>query len=416
MQHGRAWPAVLLLALVTMMVAPAGAGALTYEQSTFACGGQRGGGSTDATGRLYVACWHAGGAAYQPNVLVLRADGSVQQRVFLNSYATDVAPSPDGSSIYAFRNQTKEVERWQRRLDGSYVRDPNWQLAAYPMWGTMYRPRGEFLDTDDAGFIYVSAGTWTDAPTRMLKYRPDGSLVTGFGDWAEGWTPGLFYWNATGLAASADGSRVYVAEVGNNRIQRFDRQADGSYRIGRVFGNDPAIDEDPRSGWCGDDVRPWRIAAPYDVGLDSQGRIHVLNTTCGQVKVFTAGGDHLATVQVTPIGGQRIHGMAVAASGTVYLPEVGRVLRPRAGAVAPAPQPVEQQRVPITEQHTGWARAHATAPAQAIGAWRWTAAGWQRATLPHRRWIWMHPFAPGWMWAWTEGDWYAVRPQDVSAR
>ena len=55
------------------------------------------------------------------------------------------------------------------------------------------------------------------------------AFVTQFGAWENSWNTGIFYWMNAGVTVTADGKSVYVGEVGNNRVQRFDRQADGSF-------------------------------------------------------------------------------------------------------------------------------------------------------------------------------------------
>lgn len=392
-----------IAAVLTLAPVPAVA-AEDYYVTAFDCWGRRGSGQVDSASNLYVAC-NALGGFVRPNVQVFDAVGTRRQTIYLNGYATDVAPSPDGAYLYVVDNQSKSARRYNRGATGAYTLDAAWKLDDYLQWGTPYRPLGEFLATDAAGNIYFSSGTWTAAPTSVIKYDSQGRFLTQFGAWENSWTTGIFYWMNSGVAVTPDGSSVYVAEVGNNRIQRFDRQQDGSYLYSWMIGNDPAIDEDARTGWCGTDVRGGRLSAPYDIGLDGAGNIYALNTSCVQVKKFAPDGTWLHTQQLTNIGGGYIHGMAVDRAGRVYLAEIGRVMHP--GVEPP-------QYTWVTDAWYGWAYATARAPAVTVRAWKWTATGWVYTTFQTRTYVWAQPFAAGWLWVWKDGTWYAARTYDIA--
>jgi hypothetical protein len=215
----------------------------------------------------------------------------------------------------------------------------------------------------------------------------------------------MFYWMLSGITATADGMSVYAAEVGNNRIQRFDRQMDGSYVWAATpVGNDPAIDEDPRTGWCGEDVRIGRLSAPYDVGVDGAGRLYVLNTSCLQVKVFDAGGAALGMATVTNNNGGYVHGIAVDKAGRAYLPEVGTILYPTGTRPTAPTGPMR-----ISAGYTGTATVKASNGTAWVYAYRWTVAGWAGQWWPAGRTAWVQPWTQGWMWVWYGGSWYAIR-------
>lgn len=396
-----------LLALCGVAIMPATAGAaITYEQASWECGGSRGSGEADAAGNLYVTCERGAGMA-GPHVRVYDATGAARSTVPLPGYATDVAPSPDGSLLYVMERGTNRVVRYARTAAGGYARDAGWRLAWYPLWGGWYEPLGEFLTTDDHGNLYVTSGTWTSAPSTVVKYRPDGSYVTQFGTWQQSWQLGSFYWLVTGLAVTPDGGSVYVAEVGNNRVQRFDRLGDGSYAAVRVVvGNDPARDADPYTGWCGAEVRAGRLAAPYDVGLDGAGNLYVANTTCGQVQVFDPSG---AMVASELVGGLN-HGIAVDRHGRVYVPQTGRALYPAGTRPAPAPG-----LRPIAADYRGFAVVRPRDGSAWAAAWKWAPAGWTGGWWPAGRRAWVQPWVDGWMWAWYDGAWHAARATNFAA-
>ena len=122
------------------------------------------------------------------------------------------------------RHATKTAHRFVRQADGSYTLDAAWRLADFPMGAGKYRPMGEFLSVDGYGYIYAMSGTWINTPPTGGQYAPDGTFVTRFGQYnAKSWAAGDFDGLAAGVAVSADGNSVYTAEVGNNRIEGFNR-------------------------------------------------------------------------------------------------------------------------------------------------------------------------------------------------
>jgi DNA-binding beta-propeller fold protein YncE len=397
---------VVFVALVAAVAPAASLAAETYHTVSFGCGGTRGSGQVDGAGNLYVPCNSENGYT-RPHIQVWGPDGPRRQVIYTASYATDVAPSPDGAYLYVIERSSQSAKRYDRTATGSYTLDPTWKLADYQQWGLNYRPLGEFLATDAAGNIYFSSGTWSNSPSSVIEYNPSGAFVTQFGAWENSWNSGIFYWMNSGVAVTPDGNSVYVGEVGNNRVQRFDRQADGSFAYAWMIGNDPIVDEDARSGWCGDDVRGGRFAAPYDVGLDASGNIYVLNTSCVQVKKFAPDGLWLHTEQLNGNGGF-VHGMAVDRAGRVYLPEIGVIMRP---GDAPPAQPAIKW---VTDAWVGWAYATARAPATTVPAWKWTPTGWVATTWADHTQTWAQPFAAGWLWAWRNGAWYALQTRNVA--
>jgi hypothetical protein len=120
---------------------------------------------------------------------------------------------------------------------------------------------------------------------------------------------------------------VYTTEVGNSRVQKWDAQADGSYRSTLMWGNTQADDPD-RVGL----EQPGRFAAPYDIGLDGQGNVYVMNTTVAQIQKFTADGQYLTSMymgddpDVRPQGLVG-HSLAVTARGDAVSVETGRMMQ-----------------------------------------------------------------------------------------
>ena len=325
------------------------AAAADYTRTTFECRGDRGSGQIDGAGRLYLPCLHRGGVE-RPNIHVYDATGvrigqyDVDFGDATRDQLSDIAPSPDGSFLYVMRHATKTAHRFTRQADGSYTFDPAWKLAKFPYAGGTYDPLGEFIATDALGFIYVNSGTWSNSPQTVVKYSPTGAFVTRFGDAEQSWDGGKFYWLLTGLSVTADGASVYTTEVGNNRVQRFDRQLDGSYRWGLIFGAGPQDDNpltaynEARGGFC------WtggKFAAPYDIAIDPVGKVYVTNTSCMlgdgrfEVQVLSRDGASLHVLQVQSQYFDRVHGIAVDNVGNIYLAQAGVILRSATPPVVP---------------------------------------------------------------------------------
>ncbi len=410
-----AWALLSLIAgvvVVSSTIAVSPAFGQEFGVQALACGGPRGSGQTDRSGNLYVTCATDNGIT-RSNIQMYSSAGVRIGTIYLPTYATDVAPSPDGSSVYVFDSSGQVVRRWNRQLDGTWRQDPAWSLSSFQRWGGTWQPTGEFIATDDEGYIYVSTGTWTSAPNAIVKYAADGSFVTDVGDYRDGWELGDIFWMNSGIAVSPDGARVYLAEVGNNRIERFDRGVGGAYTPSVVPVGNSLADEDPRTGWCGSDVRAGRLAAPYDIGLDGSERLYVANTSCNEVKIFESDGSHVATISVTSPTGH-IHGIAVDRSGRAIIAEANSSVIPAGiSGFTAAAAPVSRWAV---DSDKGWASVTPRSGAQSAAAWLWTSTGWRAATMAKGATIWIQPFASSWMWVWSGGSWYAMRTQDITVR
>ena len=327
----------LLVSLVALAAVTAPASAAPVVES-WSCGGSYNSGSYDAAHNLYVPC----GSPSQ--IQVYSAEGELRGVVALPFWVSDVAPSPDGRHLYV-TSPSMTPRRLNRTADGQYALDAAWRLASFPYAGTK-EPRGAFLDTDDLGNVYLAHGAWVDAsPHTVLKYRPDGSLVRRFGEYtyygaadARSWDTGFFYWGLNGVVAAGDGSAVYTVESGNNRIQKWTRQADGSYVASHFAGGTAATDPQRKGdcatsgGWA-----PRSFAAPYDLGMDAAGRLHVVNTTCHEVITLAPDGSLVGAVKVGSETGpsdswpdgtiKRPHGLAVAANGNVCVGQSHAIVR-----------------------------------------------------------------------------------------
>jgi sugar lactone lactonase YvrE len=236
-------------------------------------------------------------------------------------------PSPDAGKL------EPGIKRLNRQADGTYAVDASWKPQRYSIDGVLQQPWGRNLATDAAGNIYVADGAWQHQDgvrgdqNTVVKYAPNGALITRFGKrpYLSSWALGDFYWQLDGVGVSRDGARVYTTETGNNRVQYWDRQADGSYRATGYLGSDAQTDSD-RSGDGHCNLNGWTsgFAAPYDLGVDGADNLFVLNTTCNELDMFSPTRTFVRAWQLAqaPLA----HGVAVAKNGDVFIPQVQKKL------------------------------------------------------------------------------------------
>ena len=292
------------------------------------CLGGTNSGGWDDSGLVYVPCGN-------PSVIAVYDESAHLVRTIpTGRFVTDAAPTRDGAFLYLAG--PAGLTRMARQPTGSYAPDTAWHPDSFQMWGSTWQPQGHYVATDSAGNVYLADGTWTqNIAHTVIKYDPAGHVVTRFGEWANSWGTGTFYWALAGLAVSGDGATVYTVEIGNNRIQRWTRQGSGAYTATSTFGSNEA-NNPTREGFC--DYAGWRgtLAAPYDIALDGAGNVYVINTTCKQVLSWTPDLSALrlnADVRVAGGDYPRPHGFTVGRDGTVYVGENQRMLRPAGGAL-----------------------------------------------------------------------------------
>ncbi|MCW2974027.1 MAG: hypothetical protein JWN72_2300 [Thermoleophilia bacterium] len=365
MAFPRSSPRLLLalLAIGLALLLPARSHAATVP--TFSperltdCGGWRGGGQRDAAGNLYLPC-ATDAVLRRPSIRIYAPDGSLARSVAVptipggsRSDLTDVAPSPDGRYLYAAQDATKNYVRFVRQADGSYAFDAGFRFGQFA-YGVMKDPHGEFIATDGRGEVYIANGTWVPgafaAPTIVLHYAADGTYLGRFGEYAGGSrTLGDFYWMLGDLAPTPDGMSVYTTEVGNNRVQRWDRNFDGSFTARVAYGNTAADDQADDPNQAGDQSRttvcdqPGKFGAPYATALDTANNVYVMSTNCWLGGKTQIGRLDIATgtwsiINGPKYGNNQSHELAIDARGDIFMASVDTTLR--ATGVAPAPVPV----------------------------------------------------------------------------
>lgn len=268
----------------------------------------------------------------------------------------DLAPSPDGAHLYVTQGTTPPV-RLNRTANGTYVLDATWKLEQIPAGGKLWNPIGHMITTDGRGDIYLSNGSYwisDDVPTPafIVKYSPDGKLITAFGDVGTD----VGQWNTNmDVAVSRDGRRVYVGEncgtsckngAANyqpSRVTRYDFTPGGQYRYARVISAQGPYNGKPYAQ-CED---PGAVHSAYTLALDAFENLYAGSVSCGYIQQFATDADptkdrFVRTIvkNVTNTGaGIHNHWLSVDWAGRIYAPEWKLRFAPKTPKLPALPRP-----------------------------------------------------------------------------
>jgi hypothetical protein len=168
------------------------------------------------------------------------------------------------------------------------------------LWPTLQQPwyfrSPAHIAIDHSGHIYVA----DSGNNRIQKFSADGVFITKWG--ALGEADGQFK-SLTGIAVDHEG-QVFVADSGNNRIQKF--SADGTFL----------------SKWGSYGSHDGQLANPTGLGVDNAGHVYVADRDNARVQKFTGQGVFI-TKWGSPGSGngqfQQPSGLAVNSGGQIYV-------------------------------------------------------------------------------------------------
>lgn len=150
----------------------------------------------------------------------------------------------------------------------SFAADPYQYALQWPAQWDFSLPKGTAMD--GAGNVYVA----DTGNNRIQKFSPGGALITQWGPLAGGTGNGEFNL-PEGVAVDGAGN-VYVADTGNNRIQKFDRN--GAYL----------------TQWGSFGTNYTQFNTPRGISSDSSGNIFVADTKNHRILKFSSVGQPLA--------------------------------------------------------------------------------------------------------------------------
>jgi sugar lactone lactonase YvrE len=139
--------------------------------------------------------------------------------------------------------------------------------------GTFNQPWGIALGPD--GSVYV-ADLWNN---RIQKFTAEGEFINMWGYFGQAETPTAF-WGPRDVAIDSEG-RVLVSDTGNKRIAIFD--ADGTF-----------ISQFGEEGFG-----PGQFSEPVGLALDGQDNLYVADTWNQRIQAFTPNGDGTYTPQTS---------------------------------------------------------------------------------------------------------------------
>jgi DNA-binding beta-propeller fold protein YncE len=162
--------------------------------------------------------------------------------------------------------------------------------------GGFYRPRGVAVDSD--GYVYVA----DTGNNRVQKFDGNGTFIVQWG--GPGIRQGQFK-QPSGIAVDSRGY-VYVADTGNNRIQKFDRH--GAFV----------------SQWGGLGKEDGQFNFPVAVATDRYRNVYVADTENNRVQIFESDGNFISKIEGVKSGQASLSptGVVVDPDGTVYLADL----------------------------------------------------------------------------------------------
>ncbi len=252
------------------------------------------------------------------NNRVLRADGSGKLLTSFGERGSKAGQLMSPRSVTTDKDgNIYVVDNWNHRIE-KFSQDGKFLLTI----GKKGSPKGyneakgQFLypygiAVDSKGYIYVSDFN----QNRIHKFDSAGKFVMMWG--TEGRQDGQFS-KPAGLAIDKT-DRLYVADLGNDRVQAFRSDDTGK-----------KMNFDGKWGETGKD--PGQLDRPYNVGVDAQGDVYVVEMGNHRLQKFTASGKLVFVSGKWGEGENDLNcpiAVAVGADKAIYISDLGnnRILK-----------------------------------------------------------------------------------------
>lgn len=204
-----------------------------------------------------------------------------------NVYVTD----DENNRIQKFDRRGTLITQWGRRGIRDWSRER--ETAVDQEEGRFHHPRG--IAVDSKGYVYVA----DTGNNRIQKFDEEGMFIMQWG--SPGNRRGTFK-EPIGLAVDSRGY-IYVADSGNNRIQKFDS-------LGRFI-----------TQWGSRGSEDGRFNVPVAVATDKFRNVYVADSLNNSVQIFESDGTFITKLDGGGTGGGRFSpvGIAVDHDGNIFI-------------------------------------------------------------------------------------------------
>lgn len=365
---------MFLAVLALVLLLPASAQTYSYLSQWGSAGAGNGqfntpyGIAVDSAGNVFVA--DSGNASIQKfnatGTFTLRFGngGAAANRL---GTASGVALDNTNSIIYVADTSKDRIQRYSMTTGNA--------TGASPRWGTTGAGNGQFsgpvgVALDSSINVYVA----DTGNNRIQKFDSVGTYTT---QWGTGGTGNGQFSGPTGIAVDS-ANNIYVVDTGNNRVQKF--TAAGVYV----------------TQWGSSGTGNGQFSSPRHIAIDSLNNVYVADRGNSRVQRFTSTGTYTTQFGVSGTGNGQFttpQGVALSSGGIAYVADTGNNRIQRLGVLPTAPSVpgatgVTSNAITFTWQdnstdETGfkvYADAGSAAPttlrtttAANITSWNWTA-------------------------------------------
>ncbi len=210
-----------------------------------------------------------------------------------------VAVNQSTGEVYVQDYEANKIQRFD--ADGNFISEFGSEGSGEGQFNFGFTGTGLAVDPADGELYVADVGNH-----RVQKFDEDGNYVSEFG--SEGSGAGQFAGFVMGIGVNPISGEVYVADTGNDRVQRFDSSGNYAGQFGGLGSGNGQFD------------------SPRDIGIDSTGDVYVVDRQNSRVQKFSSSGFFLS-VFYTPSGpllGRTPRQVEVdPATDHVYITQVG---------------------------------------------------------------------------------------------